>query len=441
MADRPDFARHRRQLLESLPEDEAVLVFGGPTQIRNGDSDHRYRPSSDVYWLTGWEQPGVAVFLRPGEEPLVMFVQPRDPDTEIWNGRRPGPEGAREQFGADVAYPMDELEAQLPRLLQGVKELHYAFALDADHDAVVMASVNKAARAARRNGLSVPQTFHHPSKLLHELRLHKGDDEIALMQRAAELTNEGHRIAMAMARPGVSEFEIEAAMLAPWMRAGATGPAYTPIVASGANATVLHYVTNRDVLQPGQLLLIDAGCEWSYYASDVTRTFPVDGRFTPAQRDAYTIVLEAELAAIDRCRAGARFDEVHDAAVRVLTEGMIALGLLAGSVDELIELEAFKRYYMHGTSHWLGLDVHDVGAYARGGGSRELAPGMVLTVEPGLYVAADDEDAPEALRGLGIRIEDDVRITDGEPHVLTADIPKSIDAVEAACQGSGRPHG
>ncbi len=398
MADRPDFARHRHQLLGSLPEDEAVLVFGGPVQIRNGDSDHRYRPSSDVYWLTGWEQPSVAVFLRPSEEPLVMFVQPRDPQTEIWSGRRPGPDGAREQFGADVAYPMDELEEQLPRLLQGVEKLHYAFALDPDHDAVVMASVNKAARAARKNGLTSPQTFHHPSKLLHELRLHKTEDEIALMQRAAQLTAEGHRIAMAMARPGLSEFEIEAEMLAPWRRAGATGPAYTPIVASGANATILHYVTNRDVLQPGQLLLIDAGCEWSYYASDVTRTFPVDGRFTPAQRDAYTIVLEAEQAAIERCRVGGRIGEIHDTAVRVLTEGMIELGLLEGSVDELIELEAYKRYYMHGTSHWLGLDVHDVGAYARDGGSRELAPNMVLTVEPGLCVPAGSWRRREALR-------------------------------------------
>jgi Xaa-Pro aminopeptidase len=429
----PDFAAHRTRLLDRLPEDEAVLCFGSAPSLRNGDSDYRYRPDSDVFWLTGWEDPDVAVFLRRGEEPLTLFVQPRDPEREVWNGRRPGPEGARTRFDADVAHPIAELEAQLPKLLQGVRALHYVFARDTDHDALVMSSVAKAARAARNNGLCAPETFHHPSKLLHELRLHKSEDEIALMRRAAELTAEGHRAAMRMARPGMHEFEIEAELLHLWRKAGSTGPGYEPIVAAGINGTVLHYHTNRDPLREGELLLLDAGCEWSYYTADVTRTFPISGKFSPAQRELYSWVLEAQLAAIDACRKGTRFAELHNLTVRVLTEGMVALGFLEGPVEARIEDETFKRYYMHGTSHWLGLDVHDVGSYGRDGATRELAPGMVLTIEPGLYVDPADERVPAEFRGLGIRIEDDVLVTEGAPDVLTAAAPKTIEEVEAAC--------
>lgn len=433
MPPRPNFAEHRERVLDRLDSDEAVLVVGAPNRLRNGDSEYRYRPDSDVYWLTGWEQPSVVAFLRPGSEPLVMFVADRDRKSEMWNGRRPGPDGARSDHGADVAYPIGELEAQLPRLLQGVRSLHYAFATDPDMDALVMASVKKAARAGRDLGLGAPETFHHPSKVVHEVRLHKRADELELMRHAARLTAAGHAAAMTFARPGVFEYEVEAALRQPWLEAGATGDAYTPIVAAGANATVLHYVTNRDRLEAGQLLLIDAGAEVGYYACDVTRTFPVSGRFTDAQRQVYEIVLSAQVRAIDACRAGEPFQGIHQTAVRALTEGMVALGLLEGPVDDRIEDESYKRYYMHGTSHWLGLDVHDVGTYAQSDGRRKLAPGMVLTVEPGLYVAADDAEAPAALRGLGIRIEDDVLVTEGDPVVLTEAIPKSPEAVEAAC--------
>lgn len=430
----PDFALHRRRLLEALPADEAVLVFGAHEKVRNGDSEYRYRPDSDVYWLTGWEDPECAVFVRPGDEPVAMFVQPKDREREVWTGRRPGPDGAREAHGADVAWPIGDLEKQLPRLLQGVRALHYAFARDPDHDALLMASVQNAHKAARHHGLGAPETFHHPSALLHELRLVKSADELRLIRAAGELTAEAHLAAMRMGVPGVREFEIEAEMLRIWRSSGSTGPGYTPIVAAGANGTVLHYVTNRDALREGELLLVDAGCEVAYYTADVTRTFPVSGRFSPAQRDVYGWVLAAQQAAIDVCRAGRRFDEIHDTARRVLTEGMVALGLLEGPVDDRIADDAFKRYYMHGTSHWLGLDVHDVGAYGRGGRTRELAAGMVLTVEPGLYVAPDDDRAPKALRGIGVRIEDDVLVTDGAPDVLTRAVPKACDEVEAACR-------
>jgi Xaa-Pro aminopeptidase len=426
-----DFAAHRQAVLDRLADDEAVLVFGAPHHLRNGDAEYRYRPDSDVFWLTGWEDPEVAVFLRPGDEPLVMFVQPRDRERETWTGRRKGPEGARAEHGADVAYAHGELLEQLPRLLQGVRVLHYGFARDAEHDALVMSSVAKAARAGRQSGLGAPVTFHHPSVLLHELRLHKSPDEVAILREAARISAEAHVAAMKATVPGKREFEVEAVLHHHFLSEGSTGAGYTPIVAGGHNATILHYITNRDELRDGELLLIDAGCEVQYYTADITRTFPVGERFTEPQRRVYEAVLAAQEAAIDTCRPGRTFQEVHEVTVRMLTAAMVELGLLEGPVDERIEDKSFKRYFMHGTSHWLGLDVHDVGAYVGGGASRTLAPGMVLTVEPGLYVPLDDESAPAVLRGIGVRIEDDVLVTDGAPEVLTAAVPKSVEELES----------
>lgn len=432
---RADFAAHRARLLARLDEDEAVLLFGSPERTRSNDTEYRYRPDSDVWWLTGWRQPEVAVFLRPGDTPLTMFVQARDPEAETWTGRRPGPEGAEARHGADAAFPMSDLAGELPRLLQGVRRLHHAFGRNAAHDRLLMRSIRKAAKAARKNGLDVPTTFHSPDHLVHELRLVKSEDELALLREAARRTCAVHTELMRTGRAGVGEDELERRLEAAFRGRGGTGPGYTPICAAGDNATILHYIDNDDVLEPGELVLVDAGGEVGFYTADVTRTWPVDGRFTPIQRQAYEIVLAAQHAAIDTCRPGRTFAEVHDAAVRVLTQGMVDLGLLEGDVDALIEDESFKRYYMHGTSHWLGLDVHDVGLYAREGRSRELGPGMVLTVEPGLYVPVDDEDAPEALRGLGIRIEDDIHVTEGDPEVLTAACPTDVDAIEEICQG------
>ena len=389
------------------------------------------RPDSDLYWLTGWEEPDSAAFLRPGEAPLTLFVPPKDPEKELWDGRRAGPDGAKSAFGADAAYAYDELPGQLKRLLQGVSRLHHAFAEDADRDVLIMGSIARARKAARRNGLSVPETFHHPSILLHELRLRKSEAELACMREAARVTCEAHKAAMAETRPGQTEFGIEAAMLHVFHAQGSTGPGYTPIVAAGDNANVLHYVRNRDVLRSGELLLVDAGCEHGFYTADVTRTWPIDGRFTDAQKRVYAWVLKAQEAAIDQCRAGRSWDAIHEAAVATLTEGMVDLGLLEGPVADRIEDASYKRWYPHGTSHWLGLDVHDVGAYGRNGQIRELEPSMVLTVEPGLYIPANAEDAPEELRGIGIRIEDDVHITDGDPEVLTAAAPKTIEAIES----------
>lgn len=434
MAAAPDFERHRERLLEQLGEDEALLLFGGHHHLRNGDAEYRYRPESDLYWLTGWPDPDVALFVRHGDHPFQLFVQPKDEAMEVWTGYRPGPQGAVEDYGLDGAHEVSELPDHLIELLQGVRVLHYAFADDADNDKMLVAAVRKAARKCRKSKLSTPVTFHHPSLVLHELRLHKDADEIAVMKEAARITTMAHKGAMAMAAPGVGEWELDALIDYTFKKEGGNGPAYNNIVAGGANACVLHYITNDRPLVDGELVLIDAGCEFDCYASDVTRTFPVNGTFSEPQRRVYEIVLRAMDAAIDTARVGVPFEQVHQVATRHLVEGMKELGLLEGDTDEIIEEGTHRKYYMHGTSHWLGMDVHDVGIYHGEGQSRPLAAGMVLTVEPGLYIGADDEDAPEELRGIGVRIEDDILITADGPYNLTAAIPKTIDDVEAACR-------
>jgi Xaa-Pro aminopeptidase len=431
---RPDFAAHRARVLAQLPEDEALLVFGNPLRTRSHDTEHRYRPSSDLWWLTGWPEPECALFLRPGEQPLTLFVQPRDKEMETWVGRRHGPQGARERFGADAAYSIHELDRELPRLLQGVRALHYEIGAHASRDARVLKAIAKVGKPARRAGLPLPTTFHHPAVLLHEARLFKTEAEIAVLREAARITAEAHTSLMRAGRPGVFEYELEAMLDAAFRRSGGTGPGYTHIVAAGDNATILHYIENDDRIEDGELVLIDAGGEVGFYTADVTRTWPANGRFSEIQRRAYQHVLDAQHLAIAAVQPGARFSDVHDAAVIRLTEGMLDLGLLHGSLEDNLRRQTFKRYYMHGTSHWLGLDVHDLGAYIGADGSRRLEPGMVLTVEPGLYVAADDADAPEALRGLGIRIEDDVLVTAEGHEVLTAACPKDIAEIEEICQ-------
>jgi Xaa-Pro aminopeptidase len=313
-----------------------------------------------------------------------------------------------------------------------VSRLHYAFARDAEHDALLLSSIATAGRAARRNGLSSPETLHGLSVALHEERLIKGEDELGLLREAARVSAEAHREAMATLRPGMYEYEIEAVLTRRYLEHGSTGPGYVPIVAGGSNACTMHYRRNRDVLREGDLLLVDSGCEMSYYTADVTRTFPVGRSFSPAHRSAYEVVLAAQRAAIARAVEGSSLLAIHDAAVAAVADGLIELGLLRGmSRDQAIAAEAYKRWYMHGTSHWLGLDVHDVGAYGRSGAVRALAPGMVLTVEPGLYIAPDDDRAPEELRGIGIRIEDDVVVTGGPPEILSRAAPVEIADIEA----------
>jgi Xaa-Pro aminopeptidase len=432
---RDAYAARRARALAALGAD-ALLVFGNAHPLRNGDSEYRYRQSSDLWWLTGWEDPESVALLRPGaDHPFVLFVQPKDRAREIWTGFRHGVEGARARFGADAAFRWDELGARLPELLAGWDTVHYAFGEDGARDATVFRALAGLGRVGARNGVPGPRAVVDARRLLGELRLVKDADELATLRRAAAITAEAHVAAMRLGRPGVHEYEVEAEIDGLFRRRGGNGPGYTTIVGGGKNACVLHYITNREVLRAGDLCLVDAGCEYDNYTADVTRTWPVSGRFSAPQRRIYEIVLAAELAAIDAARPGRPYRTMHDTAVRVLTEGMVEVGLLRGEVDELIAEEAFRRYYMHGTGHWLGIDVHDPGAYHVGGVSRPLAPGMVLTVEPGIYVPPDDERAPAEYRGIGVRIEDDVLVTDGAPEVLTAACPKSVADVEAACGG------
>ena len=430
-----DHAAHRRAVLDRLGDDEAMLLFANPARTRSHDTEFRYRPSSDVWWLTGFPEPACAVFLRPGREPFTLFVQARNPEMETWTGRRQGPGGARDRFGADAAYAIDDLADTLVRLLQGVRTLHYEAGQDAANDALVTGAIARVGKAARRNGLFTPSAFVSPSRTLHELRLKKSEGELDLLRRAAELSAQAHLACMRLGAPGVNEALLDATLEHAFRATGGTGAGYNNIVAAGDNATILHYVENDDTIEDGELVLVDAGGEVGFYTADITRTWPANGRFSEIQARAYAHVLAAQEASIAEVRVGRRFSDVHDAAVRRLVEGMIDLDLIPGPLDKALRGTAWKRYYMHGTSHWLGLDVHDVGAYLDDDGhSRALSPGMVLTVEPGLYVAADDDKAPAALRGLGIRIEDDVLVTDGAPEVLTRACPKSIADLEAACK-------
>jgi len=368
--------------------------------------------------------------LAPAAERFVLFVRPRDPDREVWTGSRAGVEGALERYGADAAFPLDELEKVLPRFLEKAPHVYHTVLRDDPLAQRLLALIRRAQEARPRTGAG-PTAIREPGEILHEMRLTKESAELAVMRAAIAIACEAHREAMRTARPGMYEYEIEALVDFTFRRRGATGPAYPSIVASGRNATVLHYTDNDRALAGDELLLLDAGAERDGYCADVTRTFPTGRRYEPAQRDLYDAVLAAQLAGIAAVRPGTTLEAVHKTAVRVLVEALIAHGLLSGSVDEAIEKDTYRRFYMHRTSHWLGRDVHDVGTYALDGAPRPLAPGMVLTVEPGLYLPADAEDVPAHFRGIGIRIEDDVLVTEDGCEVLSAAAPKQVAEVEA----------
>jgi len=427
-------AAHRERFMATL--DGGVAVFRtGPEQTRSRDTHFKFRPDSDFWYLTAFPEPDAVVVLRPGREDgaYVLFVRPRDPELETWHGRRAGVAGAQELYGADQAYPIDELEAKLPGLLKGASSLTYATGHDTAFDAQLLGALRQM-NERTRDGVLGPVEVRDPAPALHELRLHKQADELTLMRKAAAVTDTAHRAAMKTLSPGVFEYEIEAVVDGAFRAAGGWGPGYTTICAGGDNANVLHYTTNDMVVNDGDLLLLDAGCEIDGYTADVTRTFPANGRFSDAQRELYEVVLAAELAGIAKVGPGSTFDDVHDTSLRCLVAGMIELEILKGTVDEALEAESYRPWFMHRTSHWLGLDVHDVGLYKDGdGNSRPLEEGMILTVEPGLYIPADDETVPERFRGMGIRIEDDVLVTAAGHENLTAAIPKTIAEIEAAC--------
>ena len=425
----------RQQLAEFMrrmgPNSVAILPAAREA-TRSNDTEYRFRQDSDFYYLTGFPEPDAVAVVAPSrEERYTLFVRPRDKEKEVWTGRRAGVEGAKEKFGADAAYSVEEFQEKLAELLDGARNLYYRLGNgNPELDQTIIRQLARM-RALTRRGVRPPQAVVDPGAILHEMRLVKSDEEVALMQRAADIAARAHREAMRATRPGMKEYEIEALIEYVFRRGGASAPAYNTIVGGGANATVLHYTSNDAELRDGDLVLIDAGAEYEGFASDITRTFPVRGRFSQAQRDIYGLVLDCQEQCIRMVAPGVTMEEMHERSVEILTEGMVRLGLLRGDVKKLVEEEQYKKFYMHRLGHYLGMDVHDVGLYQQDGQPRPVEAGVVMTVEPGLYIAVDAEGVPEEYRGIGVRIEDDVLVTPEGYRVLTAQAPKQVEEIES----------
>jgi Xaa-Pro aminopeptidase len=412
---------------------DSVAVFpSAPVYTRNNDVDHEYRQDSDFFYLTGFDEPHSVLVMDGKDRTATMFVRPRDVEREIWDGPRAGVDGVKADFGADASFVIAELDAELPKLVQNHARLYYRLGKDRAFDEKAIELLDRL-RTRARLGVTAPTDVLDPGQILHEMRLFKHEADLEAMRRAAAITREAHVLAMGRTKPGMHEYEVEAILLDTFRRHGSERPAYGSIVGSGPNACILHYRSNNRLMGAGELLLIDAGCEYGYYASDVTRTFPVSGTFSKEQQAIYELVLEAQLASIADTRVGQTLEQIHKRSVDVITRGLVKLGLLAGEPEKLIEEEAYKPFYMHRTSHWLGMDVHDVGSYFEGGKPRKLEAGMVLTVEPGIYIGKDYDKVPAEWRGIGVRIEDDILVTKDGPENLTAGIPKTVDEVHRAC--------
>ena len=426
-----EFARRRKQLMR-MADDDAILILPAATErVRSKDTTYPYRQDSDFWYLTGFAEPEAVLVLVPGRKhgECLLFCRERNAEKEAWDGPRAGPEGAIESFGMDDAYPISDLDDILPGLLEGRRRVYYHFGRDKDFDLTLIGWLNRV-RAMIRQGAQPPHEFLELGHLLHELRLFKSRDEVKLMQRAADIACQAQVAAMRATRDGAHEFEVEAALQYVYRRNNAVA-AYEPIVGAGANSCVLHYRANNSPMKDGDLLLVDAGAEFANYASDITRTWPVSGEYSKEQRALYQIVLAAQKAALEKARPGKHWIAGHDAAVEVLTDGLLSLGLLKGSLKQNLASGDYKRFYMHKTGHWIGLDVHDVGEYKVAGAFRELEPGMAFTVEPGLYIAPGSKGVPARYQGIGIRIEDDVLITKDGHQVLTDAVPREIDQVQS----------
>jgi Xaa-Pro aminopeptidase len=428
---RDEFARRRRQLMRLMGRDSIAVLPAAPVRHRNNDVEYPYRQDSDFHYLTGFGEPEAVAVLVPGRQQAeyILFVRDRDPAREAWDGRRAGPTGAAREFGADDAFPITDMDEILPGLLENRTRVYYTMGVYADFDQRVVGWVN-GLRTQAKNGRHPPQEFAALDHVLHDMRLYKSRHELELMRDAARISARAHLRVMRFCRPGVTEYQVMAELLHEFRRHNAD-TAYAPIVGGGANSCVLHYRDNNQPLADGELLLVDAGCELESYASDITRTVPINGRFTPEQRAVYEVVLEANRAAIARVRPGNHWNEPHEAAVKVITQGLIRLGLLKGRLAALIRSGAYRRFFMHRTGHWLGLDVHDVGDYKVGDEWRVLEPGMTLTVEPGIYLPAGARGVSRRFRNIGIRIEDDVLVTRRGAEVLSARAPKDPDQIEA----------
>jgi len=428
--DAQEFARRRRTLMRMMDSGAIAILPAAPEAIRNRDVAYPYRQDSDLLYLTGFPEPEAVAVICPGREhgEYMLFCRERDPEREVWHGSRAGVEGAVERYGADDAFPIGDIDDILPGMIEGRERIYCTMGRYAEFDRHVMQWVNEV-RGQVRSGGHAPNEFIALDHVLHDMRLFKTRDELRSMRRAAKISMAAHERAMRTCRPGMHEYELEAEFWHEFRRNGAE-PAYGLIVGGGANGCVLHYVSNDHELRDGDLVLIDAGAEYDGYAADITRTFPVNGRFGGAQREVYSIVLDAQKAALAAAVNEGHWNEPHEAATRILVQGLIDLGLLEGDVDARIEDESFRRFFMHRTGHWLGMDVHDVGDYKVDEGWRHLEPGMCLTIEPGLYIAAAG-DVPEHLHDIGVRIEDDVLITREGHEVLTRELAREIDDIEA----------
>ncbi|MCU1265971.1 MAG: Xaa-Pro aminopeptidase [Acidobacteria bacterium] len=419
------------EFMKRMDQRSVAIIPAAREATRSNDTQYRYRQDSDFLYLTGFEEPESIAIIAPGrEQKYTLFVRPRDPEREVWDGKRAGVEGAKNEFGAEEAFPIAEFDEKLHEILDGANVLYYRLGVNPDLDGKVIREIARM-RALNRKPIHPPRTIIDPATIVHEMRVLKSAEEIELMQRAADIAAEAHVEAMKAVRPGMNEFEVEAMIEHYFRRQGASGPSYTSIVGAGANATVLHYISNNGELRDGELLLIDAGAEYKGYASDITRTFPINGRYTKAQREIYDLVLETQMACVEMVRPGTTHDELKTHSIEMLTEGMVSLGLLKGDPKELIKDKKHEQFYMHGLGHMLGIDVHDVGLYYFDKESRALEPGVVMTVEPGLYISPATKDIPEQYLGIGVRIEDDVLCTTNGPRVLTSKVPKNADEIEA----------
>ncbi len=441
---RQEYARRRKALMAQMEPNSIAVLPAAQVYVRNRDVEHAYRQDSDFQYLTGFPEPEAVAVLIPGREhgEYVLFCREKDKERELWDGYRAGQEGAVSEYGADDAFPIADVDDILPGLIEGRERVYYAMGANQDFDRRLTNWIN-VIRSKARLGATPPNEFVALDHLLHDMRLYKSAAEIKVMQAAAEISAQAHIRAMQVCRPGAYEYQLEAELQHTFMRHGSRSPAYSSIVAAGRNGCILHYTENTSQIRDGDLILIDAGCELDCYASDITRTFPASGRFSAEQRSIYDIVLAAQLEAFKVIAPGRHWNESHEATVRVITAGLLDLGLLKGDLDELIANETYKRFYMHRAGHWLGMDVHDVGDYRVGGEWRELEPGMVMTVEPGIYIAPDNDSVPRKWRGIGVRIEDDVVVTKSGCEILSGSVPKDPDEIEAlmaeARQGAGVP--
>jgi Xaa-Pro aminopeptidase len=429
-----------KEFMRRMDKDSVAIIPAAREAVRSHDTNYRYRQNSDFFYLTGFEEPeAIAVIAPSRDKKFTLFVRPRDLAQEIWTGYRAGVEGAVSDYGADEAYRIDEFDEKLPEILDGPSVLYYAFGHTlAEIDQKIISQLTTF-RESNRRPFEPPTTIVDPTLILHEMRVLKTPEEIEIMQRAADIAAEAHVEAMKAVRPGMMEYEVEALIEAIFRKQGSAGPSYTSIIGGGGNATILHYIDNKDELKDGDLLLVDAGCEYKGYASDITRTFPVNGKFTEAQAEIYDVVLECQKSCVDMVRPGVRLEDLKTHSIEMLTEGMVRLGLLKGDPKKLIEEKKYMQFYMHNLGHFLGIDVHDAGRYYHKGESRPAEAGMVMTIEPGIYVSPDTSRIPEGFNrdipakylGIGVRIEDDVLVTENGSRVLTDKVTKEREEIEA----------